>query len=142
MKISTTYPIPLGLLLTSALAYGLYVSTVPPAVAVELTWANPAVDWCYVAADGFIVEIETDGEPVLRDTVWTNSYQFSPPPGTHRFRVLGFSTNADGMLNVGMLADGECVSLGDTAWSDWSYALTVMGAPGQVEAPQISVGVK
>jgi len=139
-KTKTT--IPLLTLLTAALSYGLYISTAPPAVALELTWNPPTVDECYVAADGYIVQVEADGAVVELDTVFTNAYEFLPAPGTYRFRVLGFALNEDGTFRLGRMADESCIVLGDTAWSVWSDAVTTLGVPGVTPKPSIAVGVK
>ena len=128
--------------ITLLLAGGYYVSKDAPAVALELTWTAPAAVGCYEDADGYIVQMESDGAVVGLDTVWTNAYVNVPPPGIHRFRVLGFSVQPDGTLKTGEFMDENCSVIGGNNWSIWSPTVTVTGTVGQAGAPGIAVGVK
>lgn len=134
--------IPLLTAITVVIGVGLYLAPTPPAVALTLTWSAPDPTSCYDNADGYIVQRELDGEYAGTDTVFTNSATFVPGPGTHRYRVIGFSIEPDGTLKTGEFMDENCTPDGIPNWSVWSDAVTVSGSVGQVEDVGIEVGVK
>ena len=137
-----TKTIPLLSAVSLLVGLGFYVSATQPAVALQMTWDFPTVDECYVPAQGFIVQVETDGVLAVQDTTFFNWYDYVPPVGTHRFRVLGFSFMEDGSYSMGMMADEDCVALGDTAWSLWSDYITTIGTVGQAGNLRMAAGVK
>ena len=84
---------------------GFYVSRDAPVLAADVTWTYPAVGGCYTAAEGFIVQVEIDGNLSVVDTVMTNHYTYNLPAGsTSRFRVVGFFYDGQGAMQIGRFA--------------------------------------
>ena len=130
--------IPALLALAALAAGGYYVARTPPTLAAEYTWNYPAVDECHVAAEGFLVRVIVDGNPVKTDTVYTNVYQLDPPVGSTQIKVAGFYTMG-GSMYVGREMTPSCEVLPDTAWSVLSNPQLIRPQVGRIINLQTSV---
>jgi hypothetical protein len=132
--------IPLLVALTVILGAGLYVSTTAPTAALAATWTPPAATGCFVPADAYLIDWQTQFGTAGRDTTFAPAWN-DYPNGVFRFRVAAYAFQRDGNGNVTgwrigrpLSGTGCAISPTDTLWGQWSGWAT-NGTPGQPSAP-------